>query len=384
MPKKKPAHLPPITKKLFGVVGAMLFVGLVVVASSTSVYSQSVYGTPYKFAILHMAWVLVGLLGFFFFYRVDYSKLQNISYIMFGAALVLLLFLAIVGILPCNSEFSFSPCVNGANRWLYLNPAPLPAIPFLGVLGFQPSEFAKLSLILYLSVQITKNIKRKEDLFLVYLVISGLFALLVLLQPNMSTAGLIFIIGSIIYFSADAHLGTMVKVMPVVICLAAALVLLSPYRRQRLNALLNLNTDDTSYHMEQILISLGSGGVTGVGFGRSMQKHHYLPEVASDSIFAIIGEEFGFIGTSSLVLLFSYFIYAGFTIAKGAPDMLGRLLAVGITSWVGLQFFINTAAMTGLIPLTGVPIPLISYGGSSMVFSLMGLGVLASVSREVV
>ena len=130
------------------------------------------------------------------------------------------------------------------------------------------------------------------------------------------------------------------------------------------------------------MIALGSGGLFGVGFGQSRQKFQYLPEVSSDSIFAIIGEELGFIGTTLVVVLFVLFIYKGFTIAKQAPDLLGRLLAVGITSWIGLQFFVNVAAMIEIIPLTGIPIPLISYGGSSMIFSLMGLGILANIASQ--
>jgi cell division protein FtsW len=138
-----------------------------------------------------------------------------------------------------------------------------------------------------------------------------------------------------------------------------------------------------SYHVKQISIALGAGGFWGVGFGESRQKYQYLPEVASDSIFAVIGEEFGYIGTTFVIIAFTYLVLLGFNISRKAPDLLGRMLAVGVTSWLGFQFFLNIAAMARLIPLTGVPIPLISYGGSSMVFSLMGLGVLASVQRKI-
>jgi len=134
--------------------------------------------------------------------------------------------------------------------------------------------------------------------------------------------------------------------------------------------------------MKQILISLGTGGTFGVGFGQSKQKFQYLPEVASDSIFAIIGEEFGFVGTTIFVLAFSFFIYKGFQIAKNSPDMFGRLLAAGVTTWMAVQFFVNVAAMIRLIPLTGIPLPLVSYGGSATVFSLIGLGLLSSVSNN--
>jgi cell division protein FtsW len=379
MIKSTPA---PTTKRLILLIGVLLVIGIAVIASSTSVYSQSLYNNPYKFAFLQIGWIVLGTVGFYFFYKHDYQELQKLSYIIFVLSLVFLGILAFSGILPCEMSMSFAPCINGANRWFYLNPPPLPEIPFLGVLGFQPGEFAKLSLIMYLSVQISKNVKRKESPFLVFSIISGMLSALILLQPNMSTAVLVFLLGTIIYFASDAELYTLLKMIPVVFILGITLIVSSPYRRERLAALLRIQDSESSYHMEQVLISLGSGGLTGVGFGQSMQKYHYLPEIASDSIFALIGEEFGFIGTSLLVILFSYLIYIGFSIAKNAPDMLGRLLAVGITSWIGLQFLVNSAAMTGLIPLTGVPMPLISYGGSSMVFSLMGLGILANISRQ--
>jgi cell division protein FtsW len=160
----------------------------------------------------------------------------------------------------------------------------------------------------------------------------------------------------------------------------------SAYRRQRLFTFLsNGGGQDLSsgYHIKQILIALGSGGFLGVGFGQSRQKFQYLPEVFADSIFAIIGEELGFVGTTFLVLLFAALIYKGYRIALASTDMFSRLLAVGITTWLALQFFVNVGAMTKIIPLTGIPLPLISYGGSSLVFMLIGLGLLANVSRSI-
>ena len=199
----------------------------------------------------------------------------------------------------------------------------------------------------------------------------------------MSTAAMVFALGTIIYFVSGAPIKPLLILIPVVTLLVAGVIFISPYRRQRLITLLSGSDEDTSsYHIKQALVALGSGGITGVGLGQSKQKFQYLPEVASDSIFAIIGEELGFIGTSFLVLAFLYFVYLGFLISRDAPDLLGKLLGIGVSSWIGIQFFINVAAMTKIIPLTGVPIPLISYGGSSMVFSLMGLGILANISKE--
>jgi cell division protein FtsW len=266
---------------------------------------------------------------------------------------------------------------------LYLNPPPLPSIPFLGVLGFQPGELAKLTVILYLSVQLSKNIKEGGELFWVYMVTASLLSGLILLEPNMSTAVMVFMLGTIVYFVSGAPIKPVLITIPIIMTIAVAVILISPYRRSRLMSMFSGDDDvgASSYHVKQALMALGSGGITGVGFGQSKQKYQYLPEVASDSIFAIIGEEFGFIGTASIVLAYLYLVYKGFVIAKNAPDLLGKLIATGISSWLGIQFFVNVAAMTKIIPLTGVPIPLISYGGSSMIFSLMGLGILANINE---
>ena len=142
------------------------------------------------------------------------------------------------------------------------------------------------------------------------------------------------------------------------------------------------NSEGANYHVKQILIALGSGGFFGVGFGQSRQKYQYLPEVSADSIFAIIGEELGFIGTTLVIMIFLYIFYKGYRIAVKARDPLGKLLAIGIVCWLGFQFFVNVAAMTKLIPLTGVPLPLISYGGSSTLFILVSLGILANIGKN--
>ncbi|MFA6982095.1 MAG: FtsW/RodA/SpoVE family cell cycle protein [Patescibacteria group bacterium] len=391
--KKVRAHSgksPPVDKTLLLYIFGLLIFGVVMIYDATVAVAQSNFGGPYKFLFHHLAWVLLGLLGFFFFMNYNYKHLGKISYFLFFLSLLLLLvpaiigFFDIVGVLNCEKSLSFVPCVNGAYRWVYLNPPPFPEIPFLGVLGFQPAEFAKLALVIYLSVQIGIKAKEKMTPFWLFLVATGIVSFLVLLQPNMSTAVLIFLIGVFIYFSSGLTLYPLMATLPMIGILGGGAVLSSPYRRQRLLTLIGMSEgDDLSlgYHIRQILIALGSGGLLGVGFGQSRQKYQYLPEVSADSIFAIIGEELGFIGTTALVVLFGFFIIKGFDIAKNAPDLPGKMLAVGITSWIGLQFFINVAAMTKLIPLTGIPIPLISYGGSSTVFSLMGLGILANVSR---
>jgi len=362
---------------------AFLGFGLFMIADSTVITSSNLYHEPYRFVFLQLGWITVGLLCFFIFYNFDYKKLSHISYLLFLFNILSLGLLAVVSFFPCSSSIPFAPCINGANRWLYLNPPPLPPIPFLGILGFQPGELAKLTIILYLSVQLTKNIKEKKDLFWVYLITSGLLSGLILLEPNMSTAAMVFGLGTIVYFVSGSPLKPVLVTIPILFTLTVLIIFISPYRRARLTAMFSGDESQgsSSYHVKQALMALGSGGIGGVGFGQSKQKYQYLPEVASDSIFAIIGEEFGFIGTAVVVISYLYLVYRGFIIAKESNDLLGKLIAVGVSSWLGIQFFINVAAMTKIIPLTGVPIPLISYGGSSMVFSLMGLGILANINE---
>lgn len=388
MPARRIKTASSYTGKLLITLGVLLFIGLLLVYDSTMFYSQNIYGNPYKFALLQFIWIVLGLGAFFVFYNTHYKKWLKISVVFFVITLGILGLLALFGLLTfqlnvieCASDRVFVPCINGAYRWFYLNSSPLPEIPFLGVLSFQPAELAKFSLILYLSALLSKSQE-----FGVFMVPLGLVFFLILLQPNMSTATLIFAIGVAIYFVSGADLKPLFLLIPVFVLLFGVAIFTSPYRRERLLTLFTgPQTSEESlssgYHKRQILISLGSGGLFGLGIGQSRQKYQYLPEVAADSIFAILGEELGFLGTTSFILLFTYLLYQGFLIAKSAPDDFSRLLSVGITSWLGLQFFINVAAMTQLIPLTGIPIPLVSYGGSSMIFALSGLGILANISK---
>ncbi len=378
------------SKSLFTVMILLLGFGLIMIANATSVSSSNLYGSPYRFAILQLGWVIAGLFCFIIFYNLDYKKISKVSRGLFIFTLISLVILAIAGVAPCSSSKSFAPCINGANRWLYINPPPLPEIPFLGVVGFQPGELAKLAIVLYLSSQLSlvsqkggrKSEKQKESL-VTYLKISVLMAGLIILQPNMSTATLVFVLGTIVYFVSGAPIKPIIGIFIGAFILGILFMVSSKYRLERLKAMLpGSGGSESSYHVNQALVALGSGGILGVGFGQSKQKYQYLPEVASDSIFAIIGEEFGFVGTLTVIILYSYLIYMGFKIADNSEDMLGKLIAIGISSWFGIQFFINVASMTKIIPMTGVPIPLISYGGSSMIFSLIGLGILANIQKQ--
>jgi cell division protein FtsW len=372
--KTKPATIPILTYLL-------IFVGVVFLINTSQIYSRNVYGKPYQIAILQLGWVFVGSLAFLFFYKRDYSKIGGLAYLLFGISLVLLIVLAVAGLAPCSLELPFAPCIKGARRWLYLNPSPLPPLPFLGVIGFQPSELMKLSLVLYLSHQMLALMKRKRDSFMVYIIITALVSLLIVMQPNMSTAVMIFAIGSVVYYASGESLKKVIYALPFAVAAIVLFMTMFSYRLARVQSFLS-GEGEEDYHVRQILISLGSGGFSGVGFGQSKQKYNYLPEVASDSIFAVVGEEFGLVGTLLVVFGFGYLLYKGFKVAMDCSDPLGKMLASGITFWIGIQFFVNVAAMVKLIPLTGVPLPLMSYGGSSMVFTMMGLGILSNIESQ--
>ncbi len=371
-------------KTLTGLILTFLLFGILVIYNSTTIYSQDTFGGAYRFVFLQIGWVSIGLICYFIISKIDYHKVVKVTLPLMLFVLVCLLLLALTSIFAtCGSDkILFAPCINGAHRWLYLNPPPLMELPLIGVLGFQPGELTKLAVIIYLAVILDKNIKRKSSIFGVFMITVGIVSGLILLQPNMSTAALLMLIGIVMYFMTNQSLKPLYFLLPVLTIVGVAFIIFSGYRKERLDTFINIGGEELGYHMKQILISLGTGGTFGVGFGQSKQKFQYLPEVASDSIFAIIGEEFGFVGTTIFVLAFSFFIYKGFQIAKNSPDMFGRLLAAGVTTWMAVQFFVNVAAMIRLIPLTGIPLPLVSYGGSATVFSLIGLGLLSSVSNN--
>jgi cell division protein FtsW len=270
--------------------------------------------------------------------------------------------------------------VLGARRWLVLGP-----------LTFQPAELVKLSFIIYLSAFLLNEsfgfeepVSSNKKKLLPFLVMLFILLGLVMLEPDLGTAIVLAATGLVVYFASGASLFYLTLVGIIGILSGVGLILFSPYRRERLLTFLNPTRDPlgASYHIRQILIAIGSGGWLGIGLGQSRQKYEYLPAVTTDSIFAVVAEELGFIGAVALLSIFLILIWRGMKIAKEAPDEFGRLLAVGITSWIGFQFLVNLSAMVALVPLTGVPLPFISYGGSSLVLSLTGMGILANIARQ--
>lgn len=350
------------TDLLLGAVIALLTIfGLLMVYNASSVSALADFGDKYYYLKEQAKWLALGFFSLVFLIFFDYRRLYFLSPFILLASIILLILVFIPGL---------GIKAYGASRWLDFR-----------FFSFQPSELAKIALVIYLSAWFSE--KEKGRLW-AFLLLASLLLALIFFQPDMGTAVVLAATSLTLYFLSGAALWHLLALLPLVAVLGLILIRVSSYRFQRLLSFINPNFDPlgASYHLRQILIALGSGGFWGLGLGQSRQKYAYLPESTTDSIFAIIGEEVGFVGATILVLVFLFFLWRGFKIARAAPDRFGQLLAAGITSWLAVQTFINLSAMVALIPLTGVPLPFISYGGSSLVVALAGIGILLNISRQ--
>lgn len=311
--------------------------------------------------------LVLGLVGWFVAAKIHYSFWQKYaSYFFWGA--VILMFLVLVPGLAVNS--------GGATRWVKF-----------GFINFQPVEFLKLGTVLYMGAWLTKNKKNLDkplEGLLPFLIIIALIAVtVVLLQKDMGSAMVIICTMLSMYFVSGAAWWNVGLATGILAGGGALLAVVAPYRLARLTTFLNHTQDDTGsgYHIQQALIAIGSGGFWGRGLGKSLQAYGYLPESTNDSIFAIIAEEFGFIGASSVIIIFGLLVWRGIRISRRAADDYGKFVAIGISCWIGFQALINIAAMLNLIPLTGITLPFISYGGTSLVALLVGVGILQNISK---
>lgn len=346
---------------LFGLVTVLTLFGLLMIFNTTSVSSFELFGDKYQYFKDQVVWVILGFGTLFFFYHFDYKKFYNLALPLLLTALILLILVFIPGV---------GSSAKGAARWINIFSFRL-----------QPSEFAKLALAIYLAAWFSNKEKGR---FFAFSMLLGSVLLLIMLQPDMGTASVLLFEALAIYFFSGGSLFYFLLGAPVILAGGYLLIKAAPYRAERLTSFLNLGNslNDTSYHVKQILIALGSGGLFGVGIGNSLQKYAYLPENATDSIFPIIAEEFGFIGASILIAVFAVFVWRGFDIAGRTRDTFGRLLAVGIISFIGIQIVINLGAMTALLPLTGIPLPFISYGGSAMLLNMASVGILLNIAKQ--
>lgn len=346
---------------LFGTVAALTLFGLLMIYDASSVLAFNLFGDSYHFIKDQIIWVILGFAALFVASRVDYHKLFNLSLPLLIIALILLILVFVPGI---------GVGAKGAHRWIDLQ-----------FVGFQPAEFVKLALALYLSAWFSTKEKGR---FLAFSILVGAVLLLVMLEPDMGTTAIILFEAIVIYFLSGGKITHFLIAAPIIALMGFILIKIAPYRAARLTSFLNVDKslENASYHIKQVLIALGSGGVFGLGIGNSLQKFAYLPENVTDSIFPIIAEEYGFIGASLLILAFFIIVWRGFFIAAHARDTFGKLLAAGITSFIGMQTILNLGSMTALLPLTGVPLPFISYGGSALLVDMTAIGILLNISKQ--
>lgn len=346
-------------KPLLFTVLALVIFGVVMVSNASVVDATRTFGDELFYAKRQLYRALAGLAIMLVLTRVPYQFYSKFSLPIFGATLLLLILVLIPGL---------GTHALGARRWINLV-----------VIDFQPAELAKLTLCIYFA-----HLFAKKTSILPFLFALGSVIGLVMLEPDLGTTVIIVLLSAVIYFASGASLVYFLGLIPLGLVAGALFILTSSYRRDRLLTFFNPASDPlgASYHIRQVLIALGSGGLFGLGLGQSRQKYLYLPEPATDSIFAIIGEELGFLGGMAVISLFLFLVWRGLRIAQRAEDPFGRLLAVGITSWIGIQAFINLSAMVALVPLTGVPLPFLSYGGSALILNLAAIGILLNISQK--
>lgn len=335
--------------------------GLLMVYDASQFEAFQLFNDKYYFVRQQSISLIAGIIALTFFSFLNYHNLKKIAHIFlfFSLFLLILVFIPNLGI-----------SAYGAQRWLNF-----------GFITLQPAEIIKMAAIIFLANLFSKQFKLTPFLILIAVVI----VIVGVLQKDLGSAVVFTAIAFGMYFIAGAPLKHLCVVAIIGLVTIIGLILIAPYRIKRILAFMDPFSDPQgySYHITQILIALGSGGLTGLGIGQSRQKFAYIPEVATDSIFSIIGEEFGFLGSFVVIILFGIIIYRGFKIAEKSPDIFGKLLAAGLIIWIGAQTVVNLSAMVSLMPLTGVPLPFISFGGSALLVNLIAAGILLNISKQI-
>jgi cell division protein FtsW len=347
----------------------LLSIGVVMVHSASAVVSMEKFHDPFGYAKRQLIWALIGIVAMFWLSRFDYHRLRPLAP---KIAVVSFLFLAVV-LIP-----GIGTIRGGSRAWLGI-----------GSFGIQPSEFAKLGLVIFLAHFLADAGERIESfrkgllppLFLALVAIG-----LIMLEPDLGQSVVIMGTTVILLFAAGMRMSHLFGLAGAGALGFGVLIAMAPYRLERVVSFLDPWKDplDSGYQIIQSLYALGSGGVLGLGLGQSRQKYLYLPEPQTDFIYSILGEELGYLGAASVLLLFAVLVWRGFRTAIYAKDTFGSLLAVGITGMIAVQVLINIGVVTGSIPATGITLPLISYGGSSLTLMLTGIGILLNISRQAV
>ncbi|MDQ3239657.1 MAG: putative lipid II flippase FtsW [bacterium] len=324
-----------------------------------------------------VVWFGIALVAGFITMRIDFRLWRKLAWPMYCVSV----FLLIIVLLPGIGDTSF-----GAQRWI-----KLPRLPLIGPVGFQPAEIAKISVVVFFSAWFSKSHRKKDRKTLTgFLGFIGLVVGLVMLEPDLGTTLIIISSVLVIYLLAREPVKYVLMLFPGVIVGVILLIMAAPYRLARLQSYFHFwsNPFDTpdqlgaTYHIRQAIIGIGSGQFLGVGPGQSRQKYGNLPFAETDSIFAVIGEEFGFVGVTIFLLVFIFFLRQGFLIADRSNDDFARLLAAGFVTWFAVQVFLNVGAMSVLIPFTGVPLLFVSYGGSALVVEFIAIGILVNIALQ--
>ena len=341
--------------------------GLVILSSASSNIGEIKFNDSYYY-LKHQIYfgLTLGIIGFLVAYFTHYQSYQKIA---------LPLLLLNVGLLALVFT-KLGVTAGGASRWLALGPVT-----------FQPAELLKISFVIYLSAWLSSaranRSQRAVEGLLPFLVISGIIGGLLVLQPATSTVVILLTTGLGIYFLSGAKLRYVAAIVGLGALALTTLIVVTPYRMTRVMSFFDRDSDTlgTNYHLNQALIAIGSGGVTGVGYGQSTAKISSLPAVIDDSIFAVLGQELGFVGASTLVVFFALLVSRLFWMAHRFRDRFGKLILVGFGSIIALQSIVNIGAISGLLPLTGVPLPFISYGGTALAVFLTMSGIAANISK---
>jgi len=349
------------------IISILVIFGLIMVSSASVAISQENYHQSYYY-LKNQIWrglvpgLIFGLIAFFIPYR-WWKKMALPLFVVTILALIAV-FVPKIGV-----------AYGGARRWLNL-----------GSFSPQPSEFLKLTFVIYLAAWLAskeKAVKNFAESLVPFAILIGLVAILLLMEPDIGSLGVIGFTALMVYFLAGAKISHLSLIGIGAMALFWLLTKFFTHASNRFQVFLHpeLDPQGIGYQVNQALLALGSGGIFGLGLGQGLQKFKYLPQPASDSIVAVIGEELGFIGLTCLLLLFLALAWRGFKIARDAPDIFGKLLAGGITSWLLIQAIINIAAISGLLPLTGITMPFISLGGSSLAITLISMGILLNISK---
>jgi len=345
----------------------LALVGLVMIFSASAVVAGQKHHDSWYYLKRQLTWLTLGLVLLHVASWVDYIWWKRLALPLLGLITVLL----VVVLIP-----SIGIAANGAQRWLRLGPILI-----------QPAEMAKLIAVIYLAAYLVKKENRLQHFsteLLPALLVIGVISGLVLMEPDLGTIVVIGLVTAGMLFLGGARVTHLLSLVPVALAAVAALIWLSPYRWHRLIAFFYPERDPTGtgFQINQSFLAFGSGGLFGVGLGEGKQKLFFLPEAHTDFVLALVGEELGFVGAGVIVLFFALFVIRGFQISTRARIPFGRYLGIGITTLIGIQALINACVVTGLLPTKGLTLPFVSYGGSSLVINLIGVGILLNISRD--